>query len=102
MPLRLTVAEVMTDGEDTLNVPVTGPVTVGANTIPTVQVEPGSRVSMQLFWIKANPALAESTSWPTAVPLVLLTVTVCAGLVEPTMTGANVNCTGLTLSPEVT
>jgi len=62
VPLRFTVAPVIMEGEDTFNVPLTGPVPVGVNTTPTVQDEPGSRVTVQLFCVKANSAVMESAS----------------------------------------
>jgi hypothetical protein len=102
VPLRGTVAEVAIEGEATLNAPVAGPVTVGAKAIPTVQVEPAARVDAQVFCTMENAEVTESASWLAAMLLVLLTVIVCAGLEEPTVTAPKASCAGLTLRPEAT
>ena len=55
----------------------------------------------QVFWASRNPAVTTSESWPAATLLLLLTVTACAGLVEPMTVDEKVSCDGVTFSPDV-
>jgi hypothetical protein len=99
VPVSVTVAAFTTETELTVNVPVTGPVAVGAKTIPTVQVDPAARLPAQVFAVRLNWEVAASVNALTVNALVLLTVTVCAALDWPSLTAGKVNCAGLTPSP---
>jgi len=102
VPLSDTVAVLAMVEDVTVSEPVATPVAVGVKTTPTVQVEPAARLAGQVFCARANPAVTASESALAGALLVLLTVTVCAALVEPTMVGTKVSWEGLTLSPEGT
>jgi hypothetical protein len=66
--------------------PVREPVAVGANTMPTVQVDPGARVETHvlLVWVK-SPVIVSPVN-VTADPPTFVTETVCMVLFAPTPT----------------
>ena len=100
MPLRETVAVLAMVEEVTVSEPVSAPVAAGEKTTPTVQFEPAARFAEQVLWVRANPAVTVRVSWAAAKLLVLLTVTVCAALVEPATVAGKVTCTGAAFRPE--
>src|SRR5260221_6529155 len=67
-----------------LSVPVREPVAVGVKVTLTVQDAPAARVVPQLLVCAKSP-VAENEETDAAVPPVLLTVTACEPLVEPTV-----------------
>lgn len=64
--------------------PVRRPTPAGVKETPTVQRPPGGMLTLQVFdWLN-SPLMAALVNVKGAEPL-FVTVTVCAGLVEPTI-----------------
>jgi hypothetical protein len=99
VPERFTIAELAIAAEVTLSDPLAAPVAIGVNTTPTVQLAPAASVAVQVFCVSVKPSVGTRVSAVAAELLVLLTVTVCAVLGDPTMTDPKLSWAGLTLSP---
>lgn len=83
VPLRTTLAVLVTTGEETVSVPVTAPSMVGEKITPTVQLLPAARVTPQGLDAAATRAKDEEAVMLSEVASmlpVLVTVTSCAGL----------------------
>ena len=86
VPLRLTVCGLLVAVSVKLRVPVAGPVALGVNVTPTVQLAPPARLDPQVLLAMAKPAVVTMLEKPREAIWWLVRVTVLAELVLPTTT----------------
>lgn len=77
----------------TVSVPVAEPEAVGVNVTETVQLAPAARVLPQVL-VCANGPVVATAEMSAVAPPPLVTVVVCAALVEPTVVLPNVSSAG--------
>lgn len=54
LPVRSEVAAFANEDELAVSVPLTTPSDVGVKTMPVVQLAPGARIAVQVFWVMLN------------------------------------------------
>src|SRR3984957_8849504 len=96
VPLRAAVVGLLLALLVTVRVPVRTPDAVGLNWTVTAQEPPTAMLVQLLVWLK-SPVAATFETVAEAVPE-LVTVTTCAGAVEPTTVGAKDRLAGAALS----
>ena len=86
VPESPTEAGWATEPELTVRVPAAVPPRVGVKTSEAVQLSPAAKPLEQVFWAMLKGAGAESVNASMAMPVELVIVTDCAGLVVPGVT----------------